>query len=239
LSKPEVSMQIEGSTALVTGANRGLGRRFAEELVARGAKVYAGARNPESVDLAGVTPIALDITDPASVAAAAAATGDVSLLINNAGSATGAGLLDGSLADIKLELDTHFFGTLAVTRAFAPQLAAAGGGAILNVLSVLSWVSFPAIGAYSAAKAAEWSLTNALRQELAGQGTQVTGLHVGYMDTDMARHVTAPKTDPAVVAKLALDGLAAGQFEVLADEISQQVQGGLAGGVATLYPALS
>jgi NAD(P)-dependent dehydrogenase (short-subunit alcohol dehydrogenase family) len=239
LSKPEVSMQIEGSTALVTGANRGLGRRFAEELVARGAKVYAGARNPESVDLAGVTPIALDITDPASVAAAAATTGDVSLLINNAGSATGASLLDGSLDDIKLELDTHFFGTLAVTRAFAPQLAAAGGGAILNVLSVLSWVSFPAIGAYSAAKAAEWSLTNALRQELAGQGTQVTGLHVGYMDTDMARHVTSPKTDPAVVAKLALDGLAAGQFEVLADEISQQVQGGLAGGVATLYPALS
>jgi NAD(P)-dependent dehydrogenase (short-subunit alcohol dehydrogenase family) len=244
LSKPEVSMQIEGSTALVTGANRGLGRRFAEELLARGAKVYAGARNPDSVDLAGVTPIALDITDPASVAAAAAATGDVSLLINNAGSATGAGLLDGSLADIKLELDTHFFGTLAVTRAFAPQLAAAGAGkvggsAVLNVLSVLSWVSFPAIGAYSAAKAAEWSLTNALRQELAGQGTQVTGLHVGYMDTDMARHVTAPKTDPAVVAKLALDGLAAGQFEVVADEVSQQVQRGLAGGVAALYPALS
>ena len=236
-------MQIEGSTALVTGANRGLGRRFAEELVARGAQVYAGARNPESVDLAGVTPIALDITDPVSVAAAAAATGDVSLLINNAGSATGAGLLDGSLADIKLELDTHFFGTLAVTRAFAPQLAAAGasvgGSAVLNVLSVLSWVSFPAIGAYAAAKAAEWSLTNALRQELAGQGTQVTALHVGYMDTDMARHVTAPKTDPAVVAKLALDGLAAGQFEVVADEVSQQVQRGLAGGVAALYPALS
>jgi NAD(P)-dependent dehydrogenase (short-subunit alcohol dehydrogenase family) len=242
-------MQIEGNTALVTGANRGLGRRLAEELVARGAKVYAGARNPESVDLAGVTPIALDITDPESVAAAAAATGDVSLLINNAGSATGAGLLDGSLADIKLELDTHFFGTLAVTRAFAPQLAAAGGGvaggsvagggAILNVLSVLSWVSFPAIGAYSAAKAAEWSLTNALRQELAGQGIQVTALHVGYMDTDMARHVTEPKTDPAVVAKLALDGVAAGQFEVLADELSQQVQRGLAGGVAALYPALS
>ncbi|HEY2278991.1 MAG TPA: SDR family oxidoreductase [Streptosporangiaceae bacterium] len=231
-------MQIEGSTALVTGANRGLGRRLAEELVARGAKVYAGARNPESVDLAGVTPIALDITDPVSVAAAAEAAGDVSLLINNAGSSTGAGLLNGSLDDIKLELDTHFFGTLAVTRAFAPQLAAAGGGAVLNVLSVLSWISFPAVGAYSAAKAAEWSLTNALRQELAGQGTQVTALHVGYMDTDMARHVTSPKTDPAVVAKLALDGVAAGQFEVLADEVSQQVQGGLAGGVAALYPAL-
>ena len=229
-------MQIEGSTALVTGANRGLGRRFAEELLARGAKVYAGARNPDSVDLPGVTPVALDITDPASVAAAAAATGDVSLLINNAGSATGAGLLDGSLADIKLELDTHFFGTLAVTRAFAPQLAAAGGGAILNVLSVLSWVTFPAVGGYSAAKAAEWSLTNALRQELAGQGTQVTALHVGYMDTDMIRHLDVPKIDPALVARLALDGVEAGAAEVLADDTSRNVQRGLAGGVAALYP---
>ena len=231
-------MRIEGSTALVTGANRGLGRRLAEELLARGAKVYAGARDPGSVDLAGVIPVALDITDPASVAAAADATGDVSLLINNAGSSTGADLLDGSLADIELEMNTHFFGTLAVVRAFAPQLAARGGGGILNVLSVLSWVSFPDSGAYCAAKSAEWSLTNALRQQLAGQNTQVTALHVGYMDTDMARHVTSPKTDPAVVAKLALDGVAAGQTEVLADELSQQVQRGLAGGVAALYPAL-
>jgi NAD(P)-dependent dehydrogenase (short-subunit alcohol dehydrogenase family) len=229
-------MRIEGSTALVTGANRGLGRRFAEELLARGAKVYAGARDPGSVDLPGAIPVALDITDPASVAAAADATGDVSLLINNAGSSTGANLLTGSLADIELEMNTHFFGTLAVVRAFAPQLAARGGGAVLNVLSVLSWVSFPDSGAYSAAKSAEWSLTNALRQQLAGQKTQVTALHVGYMDTDMARHVTSPKTDPAVVAKLALDGLAAGHPEVVADEISQQVERGLAGGVAALYP---
>ena len=229
-------MRIEGSTALVTGANRGLGRRLAEELLARGAKVYAGARDPGSVDLAGVTPVALDITDPASVAAAAGATGDVSLLINNAGSSTGAGLLDGSLADIELEMNTHFFGTLAMTRAFAPQLAAAGGGAILNVLSVLSWVSFPGAGAYCAAKSAEWSLTNATRVQLAGQNTQVTALYVGYMDTDMARHVTSAKSDPALVAKLALDGVVAGQPEVLADELSQQVQRGLAGGVAALYP---
>ena len=229
-------MRIEGSTALVTGANRGLGRRLAEELLARGAKVYAGARDPGSVDVAGVIPVALDITDPASVAAAAEATGDVSLLINNAGSSTGAGLLDGSLADIELEMNTHFFGTLAMTRAFAPQLARAGGGAILNVLSVLSWVSLPGSGAYCAAKSAEWSLTNATRIQLADQNTQVTALHVGYMDTDMARHVTSAKTDPALVAKLALDGLAAGQPEVLADDISQQVQRGLAGGVAALYP---
>ena len=229
-------MRIEGSTALVTGANRGLGRRLAEELLARGAKVYAGARDPGSVDLAGVIPVALDITDPAAVAAAAEATGDVSLLINNAGSSTGAGLLDGSLADVELEMSTHFFGTLAMTRAFAPQLAAAGGGAILNVLSALSWVSIPGAGAYCAAKSAEWSLTNATRVQLADQGTQVTALHIGYMDTDMARHVTSGKIDPAVVAKLALDAVAAGQPEVLADEISQQAQRGLAGGVAALYP---
>ena len=229
-------MRIEGSTALVTGANRGLGRCLAEELLARGAKVYAGARDPGSVDLAGVTPIALDITDPASGAAAADLPGDVSLLINNAGSSTGAGLLDGSLADIELEMNTHFFGTLAMTRAFAPQLAAAGGGAILNVLSVLSWVSLPGAGAYCAAKSAEWSLTNATRAQLAGQNTQVTALHVGYMDTDMARHVTSGKIDPALVAKLVLDGIEAGQPEVLADEISQQAQRGLAGGVAALYP---
>lgn len=232
-------MQIEGSTALVTGANRGLGRRFAEELVARGAKVYGAARNPAAVTVPGVIPVTLDITDPASVAAAADATGDVTLLINNAGSSTGAGLIDGPLADIELEMNTHFFGTLAVVRAFAPQLAAGGGGAVLNVLSVLSWVSLPNSGAYSAAKSAQWALTNALRLQLAEQGTQVTALHVGYMDTDMARHVTSPKSDPAVVARLALDGLAAGQPEVLADDLSRQVQQGLAGGVAALYPQLA
>jgi NAD(P)-dependent dehydrogenase (short-subunit alcohol dehydrogenase family) len=229
-------MQIEGSTALVTGANRGLGRHFAAELLARGARVYAAARNPGSVDLPGVIPIALDVTDAASVAAAAAATGDVSLLINNAGSSTGASLLSGPMADIQLEMDTHFFGTLAVTRAFAPQLAASGGGAVLNVLSGLSWISFPGSGAYCAAKSAQWSLTNALRQELAAFGTQVTALHVGYMDTDMTRQVDAPKSDPAVVAKLALDELAQGSVEVLADEVSRRLQAGLAGGVAALYP---
>ncbi len=229
-------MQIDGSTALVTGANRGFGRHLAEQLLARGATVYAAARQPGSVDLPGVTPVALDVTDPASVAAAAAATGDVTLLINNAGSSTGAALLDGPLADIELEMNTHYFGTLSVIRAFAPQLAANGGGAILNVLSALSWVSFPGSGGYCAAKSAEWSLTNALRQQLAGQHTQVSALHVGYMDTDMVRTVTAPKSDPAVVAKIALDGLEAGHAEILADDTSRRVQAGLAGGVSVLYP---
>src|SRR5579859_5277556 len=145
-------MEITGKTALVTGANRGLGRHLAQELRDRGATVYAAARNPESVDLAGVIPIALDVTDPASVAAAAARTENVSILVNNAGSSTGASLLTGDLADVRLELDTHFLGTLAVTRAFAPQLAAHPSSAVLNVLSVLSWLSLPPSGAYCAAK---------------------------------------------------------------------------------------
>ena len=147
-------MDLSTSTALVTGANRGFGRALAAELLGRGATVYAGARNPDQVDLPGAKPIALDITDPASVAAAAQATGDVTVLINNAGSSTGADLLTGDLDDIRLEMDTHFFGTLSVVRAFAPQIAANGGGAILNILSGLSWVSFPEFGAYCAAKSA-------------------------------------------------------------------------------------
>jgi len=227
-------MQIEGTTALVTGANRGLGRCFAVELIARGATVYAGARDPGAVDVPGATPLALDITDPASVAAAADAAGDVRLLINNAGSSTGASLLAGPMADIELEMRTHYFGTLAMARAFAPQLA--GGGAMLNVLSVLSWLSSGRIGAYCAAKSAEWSLTNALRLELAGQGTQVSALHVGYMDTDMARGASGAKLDPAEVARLALDAVAAGAVEIVADDVSRRVQAGLAGGVAAIYP---
>jgi NAD(P)-dependent dehydrogenase (short-subunit alcohol dehydrogenase family) len=230
-------MQINGATALVTGANRGLGRRITQALLDRGAaKVYAAARDPKSVDLPGVIPVRLDITDPAQVAAAAELAGDIDLLINNAGSSTHAGLLDGDLADIRLEMDTHYLGTLSMARAFAPVLAANGGGALVNVLSVLSWVTIPASGAYSAAKAAELSLTNALRISLADQKTQVTGLHVGYMDTDMAAHVTDPKSDPEVIANLLLDGVDAGQSEVVADDLSRTVRGALSGPLSALYP---
>ncbi|MEV0446078.1 SDR family oxidoreductase [Streptomyces spectabilis] len=228
-------MNIAGSTALVTGASRGLGRHFAQQLAARGATVYAAARNPDAVDLPGVIPLALDVTDPDSVAAAAQTAQDVSLLINNAGSNTRSALTSGAMADIRLEMDTHFFGTLAVSRAFAPHLAAAGGGAILNVLSVLSWYTTPN-SAYCAAKSAEWSLTNALRLELAEQKTLVSALHVGYMDTDMTASIDAPKSDPAEVAATALDGVEAGRVEILADDLSHTVQAGLAGGVTALYP---
>jgi NAD(P)-dependent dehydrogenase (short-subunit alcohol dehydrogenase family) len=232
-------MDINGKTALVTGANRGLGRHMAAQLRDRGATVYAAARNPATVDLPGVTPIALDITHPASVAAAAAATSGVAILVNNAGSSTSSSLLTGDPADIRLEMDTHFFGTLAVIRAFAPQLAAQESSAVLNILSALSWVTFPHTGAYCAAKSAEWSLTSALRLELAPQGTRVSSLHVGYMDTDMSRDVDAPKSDPAVIAKLAVDGIEAGDAEIIADEVSRQVQAGLSSGVAGLYPQVA
>ena len=232
-------MYITGKTALVTGANRGLGRQLAAQLRDRGARVYAAARDPHAVDLAGVTPIALDITDPASVAAAAQAASGVAILVNNAGSSTGSSLLTGDLAAIRLEMHTHFFGTLAVTRAFAPQLAAHGSGAVLNILSALSWLSTPRSGAYCAAKSAEWSLTNALRLELAPQGTRVTALHVAYMDTDMTRHLDVPKSDPAAIAKLAIDGIAAGEAEIIADETSRRVLAGLSAGVACLYPQVA
>ena len=221
-------MDLSKSTALVTGANRGFGRQLAAQLVERGAKVYATARRPETIDLAGVVPLQLDITDAESVRRAAEAAGDVTLLVNNAGVSTHANLLDGDLADVRLEMDTHYLGTLAVTRAFVPVIERNGGGAILNVLSVLSWWHAPAYGGYSAAKAAAWAMTNAVRQELAPRGIHVAALHVGYMDTDMAAYVPADsKSDPAVIARLALDGLAAGEPEILADQLSRTVKGQL------------
>jgi len=221
-------MDIATSVAVVTGANRGLGRHFAAQLLERGAKVYAGARDPGKVDLPGAIPLRLDVTDPESVARAAAVATDATFLINNAGSSTGAPLVGGELADIRLEMETHYFGTLAVTRAFAPIIEGNGGGAILNVLSVLSWLHPGGLGGYTAAKAAEWALTDAVRDQLAPRGITVAALHVGYMDTDMAAAVPADrKVDPAGVARFALDEVVAGRPEILADELSRGVKLGL------------
>ncbi len=212
-------------TALVTGANRGLGKRFAADLVARGAKVYAAARRPETVDVPGAIPLQLDITDPESVRRAAETASDVNVVVNNAGVSTQSDLLTGEMADIRLEMETHYFGTLAVVRAFTPLIEGNGGGAILNVLSVLAWFHAPQFGAYAAAKAAGWAMTDALRDELAPRGIHVAALHVGYMDTDMAENVPAEqKLDPAVVAAQALDGLLAGEPEILADEVTRAVR---------------
>ncbi|HEY1832399.1 MAG TPA: SDR family oxidoreductase [Acidimicrobiales bacterium] len=231
-------VNITGTTALVTGSNRGFGRRLAVELLNRGATVYAGARNPDTVDLPGAKVLALDITDPASVASAVEIAGDITLLINNAGSSPASDLLNGDLAQIRFEMDTHFFGTLSVIRAFAPKITANGGGTILNILSVLSWFSLPGSGAYCAAKSAEWSMTNTLRVQLAEQNILVAGLHVGYMDTDMTASISAPKSNPADIAKFAIDGIEQDLYEMVADDISRQVQASLAGGVPAMYPQL-
>ncbi|WP_409345914.1 SDR family oxidoreductase [Paenibacillus sp. MBLB4367] len=232
-------MKISEQIAFVTGANRGLGRHLALELLSRGAKVYAGVRNPESLDIPGVIPVKLDITNPQEVAAAAMTAKDVTLLINNAGSSTGASLLDGDLDKIQLEFNTHFFGTLSMVRAFAPVISNNGGGSILNILSALSWFSMGSAGAYTAAKAAEWALTNELRLNLYPQKVRVAGLHVGFMETDMTAGIEAPKVDPAGVAKMAINGIESDSFEILADESSRNLQKALSGGVAALYPQLA
>lgn len=229
-------MQISNSVALVTGANRGLGRHFAAQLLARGAaKVYAAVRNPESVDLPGVEVLALDITDEASVAAAAAVASDVTLLVNNAGVITYTGLVNGDLGEIEKEMNANFYGPLHMIRAFAPILKAGGGGAIVNVASVASWVPSENWGAYHAAKAATWSLTNSVRLELAGQNTQVTGVYLGPTDTDMAKALPFVKNDPADVVAAVLDGVEARKSEVIADEGSLQARANLAFDPAEIY----
>ena len=226
-------MNINGSVALVTGANRGLGLAFAKALLERGAKkVYAAARDPKSVTLSGVVPIPLDVTDPSSVAKLAELAPDVTLLINNAGISKGKGLLNPDALQLaRQEMETNYFGPLAVSSALGPTLAKNGGGAIVNVLSVLSWVVLSNSATYSASKAAAWALTNALRHEFGAQGTQVVALHAAFIDTDMAATIKAPKAKPEDVVKNALDTLEAGGFETLADDISKSVKTNLSNGV--------
>jgi NAD(P)-dependent dehydrogenase (short-subunit alcohol dehydrogenase family) len=219
-------MKIKGSIAFVTGANRGLGLAYAKALLAAGAsKVYAGARDPASVTLAGVVPVKLDVNDPDDIAAAAKQCADVDIVINNAGIIGGTPLLSADGNDALREvLQTNLQGVLDVSRAFAPVLKKNGGGALVNMLSALSWLSLPGSGAYSVSKAAAWALTNGLRQELRAQGTQVVAVHAGYIDTDMVRGVDAPKTRPEDIAKAVIDGIEAGEPEVLADATARNVK---------------
>lgn len=222
-------MKIQGSTALVTGANRGLGQAFARALLAAGArKVYAGARDPSTVKTPGLIPVRLDVTDADQVAEAARLCSDVDIVINNAGILRPGSLLSADGIDaVRAQLETNFYGVLSMSRAFAPVLRANGGGALVNMLSALSWFSLPASGAYSISKAAAWALTNGLRNELRAQGTLVVGVHAGYIDTDMVSQVTAPKTKPEVIAERTLEAIATGREEVLADEVARQVKAGL------------
>lgn len=235
-------MNITDQIALVTGANRGIGRQFVLELLERGAtKVYATARRPESLDFddSRVVPLQLDLLDHESIVVAAATARDVTLVVNNAGIATGAALVTGDLVEARREMDTHFWGTLDVIREFSPLLAGNGGGAIVNVLSALSWFAAPSTGAYSAAKAAEWNMTNGVRLELAGQGTRVQGVLLGAADTDITTDYDGPKIDPREVPRLSLDGLATGSIEVIVDDWTSMVKTSLAGDPATFYAEIT
>jgi short-subunit dehydrogenase len=177
------------------------------------------------------------VVNPSEIEEAARSCSDVDLLINNAGVSRGSALLAaGSVEAARAEMETNFFGPLLVSRAFAPALARNGGGALLNVLSALSWISLPPVGTYSASKAAAWSLTNGLRNELRAQGTQVVALHVGFMDTDMAAGVDAPKSRPEDVVKQALAAIEGGEQEVLADDVSRSLKQGLSSGVYLAAP---
>jgi NAD(P)-dependent dehydrogenase (short-subunit alcohol dehydrogenase family) len=221
-------MDINGAVVLVTGANRGIGAEFVEQLKRRGArKIYAAARDAGTIDAEGVHPLDLDITDAGQIEAAAAAAGDVQVLINNAGISTGTSLVTGDEATIRREMETNFYGPLRMTRAFAPILGANGGGAILNVVSALSWFAAPGAGAYSASKAAAWMLSDSARLELAAQGTHVVAVHMGLVDTDMAKGVEAPKITPSDLANGGLDAVESGAQEVLADDWAAFVKSGL------------
>src|ERR1700727_230416 len=233
-------MQMEGSVALVTGGGRGLGRVFARELVSRGAaRVYVGARDPAAVTEPGVTAVALDITDPARVAQVAEQYPDVSLLVNNAGVMTASSFIGApSLDAARREMETNYFGTFSMCRAFAPVLAANGGGAIVNMLSVTSFFTNPFNASYGASKAAEWSLTNGIRLELHHQGTLVVAVHAGFIDTDMAAGLDVPKISPESVATQAFDAVEAGQTEVLADERSKTIKSQLSRDQELIYPPI-
>ncbi|WP_353952305.1 SDR family oxidoreductase [Knoellia sp. S7-12] len=230
---------LNGATVLVTGSNGGIGTHFVHEALARGAsKVYATARIPRTWDDDRIVPIPLDVTDSASIQAAVVTAGDVTVLINNAGATPPtASLLTATEADIRANMETNFFGPVFIARAFAPILATKHESGLVDVHSVASWYAFG--GIYSASKAALWSATNSLRLELASEGVHVTGVHMGYVDTPMAAHAEGPKLLPAELVTKVYDAFEAGEYEVLADDLSVQVKAALSGPVEALYAELS
>jgi NAD(P)-dependent dehydrogenase (short-subunit alcohol dehydrogenase family) len=229
---------IAGAAALVTGGNRGFGRAIVEELLDRGAaKVYATSRTPHNSHSKRIVPLVLDVSDDDSVAAAAHAAPDVSIVVNNAGITLSTPVLSAPLADIRSELETNLFGTIRVARAFAPILARHPKSSLVNVLSVLSWLSFGK--GYEVSKAAAWSATNSMRLRLREQGTTVTALHVAYMDTAMTAHIDAPKADPRDIARQAADAILAGRYEILADDTTRAVKSQLSQDLTSLYTQLA
>jgi len=232
-------MNIQDTTVLVTGANRGIGKAFADALLDRGAtKVYAAVRDVTTVTDPRLVPVQLDVTDSDRVAAVARELDDVELVVNNAGVLNIAVPLSASLDVARVELETNYLSLISVTQAFAPVLARNGGGAFVNVLSAFSWVATPLLTTYSASKAAAWSFTNAARIELRRQGTHVVGVHPGPVDTDMTVAIELEKIPPATVATSALDALEMDEPEAVVDDFSRAIKAGLSDDQGTLYPQI-
>jgi NAD(P)-dependent dehydrogenase (short-subunit alcohol dehydrogenase family) len=237
----EAAMQIEGTIALVTGANRGIGRAFTAELLERGAaKVYAAARDAAAISETDprVVAVQLDVTDAGRIAAVARDLDDVQLVVNNAGIARPATPLGVALDEARAELEVNYLSLITTTQEFAPTLAVNGGGAFVNMLSVASWVGSPILSTYAASKAAAWNFTNAARIELKRQGTHVVGVHVGFVDTDLTAGLEVDKVAPAAVVAAALDAVEAGEPEAVVDDFSRQVKAGLSDDQNTLYPQI-
>lgn len=230
---------LKNAVVLVTGANGGIGTAFVHEALARGAaKVYATARNPRAWADGRVVALTLDVTDPASLGAAVEAASDVTVMINNAGGLPQtASLLEVEETDLRQTMEINFFAPVLVARAFAPILSAARDAVLVDMHSVASWYAVG--GAYSTSKAAFWSATNALRLELAPRGVLVTGVHVGWVDTPMAATAEGPKMPPTDLAAAVFDGVEAGAFEIVADDLSASVKAGLSAPIEALYPELA
>jgi NAD(P)-dependent dehydrogenase (short-subunit alcohol dehydrogenase family) len=226
-------INIKGSTVVVTGGQRGLGKAIVDEFLRRGAaKVYATARAPKPSDDPRVVSLELDVTKPDSVAALARTASDADIVINNAGIIGAPKLLDSDIEEVRAVFETNYFGALRVAKAFAPILAANGGGALADTLSILSWVA--GFGGYGDSKAALWAATNSLRIELEKQGTLVTGVHLSFTETDMTSGFDVPKNDPRDIARQIVDGIERGDAEVLADGDTRYMKAALSGPVEAL-----
>ncbi len=218
-------MKLESQVALVTGANRGIGRALVQALLKAGAKkVYATARSADKLAQLPSDPrlvgLQVDVSDAASVTALSAAAADVTLLINNAGVLDFGGVMEAPMTAFERNFSTNFYGTLGMSRAFAPVIEKNGGGAIVNLLTLVALASMPGLGVYNASKAAAWSLTQSMRANLASRKIEVYGVFPGAVDTDMLAGVDMPKTSPADIADAVMRGLLESREDIFPDAMS-------------------